>query len=144
MTKTILRNIILSAFLGSVVISCATIITGVNTAQNINIKVIDVVTNELIRDPNCVVSDDKGNAATLLTNPGIISVSKANAPIKIKCYKAGYRQLNVAAGESFNKVVIVDNLFWPNIIVESLGGPYKQYPSHFVVTMERDTSLIRR
>lgn len=43
-------------------------------------------------------------------------------------------------GESFNKVVLLNLLWLPGFVVDTVTGAYKQYPSHYVVTMEEPGS----
>ncbi|XVN44021.1 MAG: hypothetical protein RCG16_08350 [Rickettsia hoogstraalii] len=50
--------------------------------------------------------------------------------------KEGYKQLNIAVGDNFNSVTLINVLFWPGFIVDALSGSYKKYPSHYLVAME--------
>ncbi len=43
-------------------------------------------------------------------------------------------------GESFNKVVLLNLLWLPGFVIDTVTGAYKQYPSHYVVTMEESGS----
>ena len=124
-----------AALLALTLSSCATIFSG--TTQNIHVKVIDTNNNE-VPNPHCVVYDGSGASHVLSSNPGEVNVSKARGNVRIDCKKAGYTQLNMAVGESFNGVTVVNVLFWPGFIVDAMTGAYKDLPSHYVVSMKKN------
>lgn len=123
------------ALLALTLSSCATIFSG--TTQSIRVKVIDT-NNEDVPNPHCIVYDGSGASHVLSSNPGEVMVSKARGSIRIDCKKSGYTQLNMAVGESFNAVTVVNVLFWPGFIVDAMTGAYKDLPSHYVVSMKRN------
>lgn len=112
---------------------CATIFSG--TSQTINVKVVDATTQVPLQNVSCVVSDGN-NSYTMAGNPSAINISKGGHVV-INCSKPGYRQLNMAVGDSFNAVTIVNVLFWPGFIVDAVSGAYKKYPSHYLINMQR-------
>lgn len=118
-----------------VLTGCATVFSG--TSQTINVKVVDSSNQQLLSNISCVVSDGNGATHSIVTNPSAISVSKGNGAIRIDCQKAGYKQLNMAVGDSFNALTIVNVLFWPGFIVDAVSGAYKKYPSHYQINMEK-------
>ena len=118
--------------------SCATVFSG--TSQNINIEVVDTATNNFIDGCTCILNDPRGASYTITTNPAVVSVARGNGSIVINCKKEGYRQLNMAVGDSFNATTVVNVLFWPGFIVDAISGSYKKYPSHYVISMEKITS----
>ena len=82
--------------------------------------------------------DGSGASHVISSNPGQATVSKARGSIRIDCKKSGYTQLNMAVGESFNAVTVVNVLFWPGFIVDAMTGAYKDLPSHYVVSMKKN------
>jgi len=115
---------------------CATIFSG--STQNINIKVVESQNNELLEGIACTITDPSGGEYSVASNPAVVTgVRRGSGSLTVLCKKSGYKQLNVAVGDSFNNVTIVNLLFWPGFIVDGLSGAYKKYPSHYVVTMEK-------
>lgn len=126
----------LCVLLGTIILTgCATIFSG--TSQTINVKVVDTSNQQLLSDVSCVVSDGNGVSHSILSNPSAINVSKGSGAIRIDCKKAGYRQLNMSVGDSFNALTVVNVLFWPGFIVDAVSGAYKKYPSHYQINMEK-------
>ena len=126
----------IALMLGALILSgCATIFSG--TSQTINVKVVDAGNQQLLSNVSCTVSDGNGITHSIVTNPSAISVSKGNGAIRIDCKKAGYKQLNMAVGDSFNALTVVNVLFWPGFIVDAVSGAYKKYPSHYQINMEK-------
>lgn len=128
-------KIIISAVLAIFLTGCATILSG--TSQTINIKVVNNADSRLLSNVSCTVVDGSGGSYPIIANPTSISVAKGNGPIHINCTKPGYRQLNMAVGDSFNALTIVNVLFWPGFIVDAVSGAYKKYPSHYMISMEK-------
>ena len=126
---------LISALLVITLTGCATIISGSN--QSIHVRIVNAGTQKMLIGATCSVSDNNGIISTITSNPATIVVSKGNGPIHIDCRRAGYRQLNMAVGDSFNAVTIVNVLFWPGFIVDAVSGAYKKYPSHYVINMEK-------
>ncbi len=114
---------------------CATIVSG--TSQEIHVQVVDNANNQPLHGVACTVFDGGGASYNMSTNPATITVSKGNGAIRIDCKKAGYKQMNMAVGDSFNAVTVVNVLFWPGFIVDAASGAYKSYPSHYVVSMQK-------
>ena len=124
-----------AVLLSSLVLAgCATIFSG--TSQTINVKVVDSSNQQLLTNVSCAVSDGNGTTHSITTNPAAITVSKGNGALRVDCTKAGYKQLNMAVGDSFNALTVVNVLFWPGFIVDAVSGAYKKYPSHYQINME--------
>lgn len=115
--------------------SCATLFSG--TTQTINVKIVDSADNQLLSKVSCTVSDGSGGTYAIVKNPSIIHVTKGKGTIIIMCKKPGYRQMNMAVGDSFNALTVVNVLFWPGFIVDAASGAYKKYPSHYLISMEK-------
>lgn len=113
---------------------CATVFSGSN--QPITVKVVDDK-QELIADARCSITDGMGNTYPLVGNPATVNIYKKNGAIIINCKKPGYRQMNMAVGDNFNALTVINFLFWPGFIVDIATGAYKEYPSHFMINMER-------
>ena len=114
--------------------SCATILSDSN--QNVNIKVIST-NNQLIDSPTCQVLSGNGMRFDVVGNPGVVNVNKSNGISGIECTKKGYKQSSVSVGKSFDKVSLVNVLFWPGFIVDAMSGSMNKYPSHVVVKMQK-------
>ncbi|MCC8369455.1 MAG: hypothetical protein LN573_05280 [Rickettsia endosymbiont of Oxypoda opaca] len=132
------NNIVKFSTLLMIIISlsgCATIFSG--TTQDINIKVIDTKTNGLLDGAVCTITDGSGGNYILINNPGIVKVRRSSGAVIVNCKKDNYKQLNIAVGDDFNCVTLVNVLFWPGFIVDAISGSYKKYPSHYLVSMEK-------
>ncbi len=116
---------------------CATVFSG--TTQSINVQVVDEE-NNVLKKVKCTIIDGKGGSYILPSNPGIITVNRSQGPLTPSCKKPGYTQRNFGTGESFNKVTLVNIIWWPGLIVDALSGAMSQYPSHVTVFMEKDSS----
>lgn len=114
---------------------CATIVSG--TTQDINVQVIDNANNQPLHGVSCTVFDGAGASQHITANPAVVTVAKGNGAIRIDCKKAGYKQMNMSVGDSFDAVTVVNVLFWPGFIVDAASGAYKKYPSHYVVSMQK-------
>ncbi len=137
-----LANISTSIVISMCISGCATIFSG--STQKINIKVSEPGSSEPLTGISCTVLDPNGSHIVLLSNPSTINVSRGEGAIQISCKKEGYHQLNMAVGDSFNAVTIVNVLFWPGFIVDAVSGSYKKYPSHYLVTMEKNKGNIQK
>ncbi|WP_224721426.1 hypothetical protein [Candidatus Wolbachia massiliensis] len=102
-------------------------------------KVVDDEGN-LMEKVKCVVYDPSGMSHSLISNPGVVVIQRGSGSLFVDCKKAGYKQLNLMVGESFNKVVLLNLLWLPGFVIDTVTGAYKQYPSHYVVTMEASGS----
>lgn len=130
-----LRNIFLILLVTNLLTGCfATIFSG--PAQTIQMKVVNGE-GDLIEKIKCFVHDPSGMSHSITSNPGAVVIQRGSGPLSVDCKKAGYKQLNVMVGESFNKVALLNLLWWPGFIIDTVTGAYKQYPSHYVVTMEK-------
>lgn len=129
-----IRNLI-SALVVISLAGCATVLSG--TSQTIHIQVVDEANQRVLSNATCSVADGNGSIYSITSNPTAIVVGKGNGPIRINCRRPGYRQTNMAVGDSFNAVTIVNVLFWPGFIVDAVTGAYKKYPSHYVVNMHK-------
>ncbi|WP_341787637.1 hypothetical protein [Rickettsia endosymbiont of Cantharis rufa] len=116
---------------------CATIFSG--TIQDTHVKVIDTKNNAVLENVVCTVTDGTGGSYVLPNNPGIVKVRRISGAVLIDCKKEGYKQLNIAVGDNFNSVTLINALFWPGFIVDALSRSYKKYPSHYLVAMENIT-----
>ena len=130
MIRTLISTLLVISLSG-----CATVFTG--TSQTIHVRIVDAANQRLISNATCSVSDGNGSLYSITSNPTSIVVGKGNGPIRIDCKAKGYRQSNMAVGDSFNAVTVVNVLFWPGFIVDAVSGAYKKYPSYYVVNMAR-------
>lgn len=112
---------------------CATIFSG--TRQNIEVKVVDLH-NKVLENSTCVIIDGNGAEYPIMSNPGSANVKRGGS-LSVRCNKDGYTQKNMAVGDDFNVVTVVNVLFWPGFIVDGLSGAWKKYPSHYLITMEK-------
>jgi hypothetical protein len=132
-----MKKIITSLMVGSLIVltGCATIMTG--TRQTIHLKMIDVANNTMLSGVSCTFIDGSGNSYPIMSNPAQITVSTGSGSISVKCRKAGYKQANMAVGDNFNALTIINVLFWPGFIIDAASGAYKKYPSHYVIGMAK-------
>lgn len=116
--------------------SCATLISGTN--QNINIKAVDIATNEGLSGVICNVNTTKGAGynVELDTHP-LISIEKDQGMLQFNCKKAGYKQLSVMSTQSFDGATLANILFWPGFIVDASTGSMKKYPSNIMISMKK-------
>ncbi|MBX3708619.1 MAG: hypothetical protein KIT56_01490 [Gammaproteobacteria bacterium] len=126
---------VVTIFIALILTGCATILSG--TSQVINVKVVNSADQSLLSNVSCTVTDGNGSTYSIVSNPAVINVSKGNGAIIINCRKPGYRQLNMAVGDNFNALTVVNVLFWPGFIVDAVSGAYKKYPSHYMISMEK-------
>jgi hypothetical protein len=130
-TKTLLTTLVSAITLIS---GCATVLSG--STQTISVKIIDDK-QELVTDAKCSITDGIGNTFLLVGNPATVNISRGHGAVVVNCKKPGYRQMNMAVGDDFNALTVVNVLFWPGFIVDVATGAYKKYPSHYMVNMER-------
>ncbi|MCC2646201.1 MAG: putative lipoprotein [Rickettsiaceae bacterium] len=114
---------------------CATVFSG--SDQAINVKVIEANDHDILEGVSCVVTDGYGEMHVVQSNPGVVKVSRSSGSVQVNCKKPGYKQLNTAVGDSFNKTTLVNIIFWPGFLVDAVSGAYKKFPTHYVVSMER-------
>lgn len=115
--------------------ACGTVLS--SSSQEINIKVVDAESGDLIPAPNCDITSPGGSISTMHENPGIVSVPRGGGTLQVHCRKKHYNQSAVSVGDSFNSVTLVNVLFWPGFIVDTVSGAYKKYPTHYVVQMSK-------
>lgn len=116
--------------------SCATLISGTN--QNINIKAVDVGTNETLSGVVCSVHTTKGAGYNVdLDTTSFISIEKDQGMLQFNCTKAGYKQVSVVSTQSFDGATIANILFWPGFIVDASTGSMKKYPSNIMISMKK-------
>lgn len=130
-----LKNVFAATSLVLSLTCCATIFSG--TTQVINLQAVDADTNEPLDGVTCKVSDAKGLSYAVQTNPGTFTATKGNGVLTPTCKKAGYKQESFGVGEDFNGVTLVNVLFWPGFIVDTVSGAIKEYPSHITVFMKK-------
>ena len=116
--------------------SCATLISGPN--QNINIKAVDIATNEGLFGVICNVNTTKGAGYNieLVTHPFIL-IEKDQGMLQFNCKKAGYKQVSVMSAQSFDGATLANILFWPGFIVDASTGSMKKYPSNIMISMKK-------
>ena len=114
---------------------CATIFS--SNTQVVNVKVVESKTGEALDGCSCSLTGPNGDLAIIRSNPEAVTFTRGTQPVVINCQKEGYRQLNMAVGDSFRGATIVNVLFWPGFLVDWMSGAHKKYPSHFVVNMEK-------
>ncbi|WP_250296540.1 hypothetical protein [Wolbachia endosymbiont of Oedothorax gibbosus] len=133
-----LRNIFLILLLTNLLTGCfATMFSG--PMQTIQMKVVNGEGN-LIERIRCVVRDPSGTSHSITSNPEAVVIQRGLGLLSIDCKKAGYEQLHVMVGESFNKATLLNLLWLPGFATYAVTGTYKQYPSHYVITMEKSDS----
>lgn len=116
--------------------SCATLISGTN--QNINIKAVDIATNEALSGVICNVTTTKGAGYNVeLDTHSFISIEKDQGMIQFNCKKAGYKQVSVTSTQSFDGATIANIFFWPGFIVDASTGSMKKYPSNIMISMQK-------
>jgi hypothetical protein len=116
--------------------SCATLISGPN--QNINIKAIDIGTNEILSGVVCSVNTTKGAGYNIeLDTTPFISVDKDQGKLQFNCKRVGYKQVSVVSAQSFDGATIANILFWPGFIVDASTGSMKKYPSNIMISMKK-------
>ncbi|WP_353277448.1 hypothetical protein [Wolbachia endosymbiont (group A) of Agelastica alni] len=115
----------------------ATMFSG--STQAIQMKVVDD-NGDLIEKVRCVVHDPSGMSHSITSNPEAVVIQRGLGLLSIDCKKAGYEQLHVMVGESFNKATLLNLLWLPGFATYAVTGTYKQYPSHYVITMEKSDS----
>lgn len=116
--------------------SCATLISGTN--QNINIKAVDIGTNETLSGVVCSVNTTRGAGYNVdLDTNHSISIDKDQGMLQFNCTKAGYKQVSVVSTQSFDGTTIANILFWPGFIVDASTGSMKKYPSNIMISMKK-------
>ncbi len=116
--------------------SCATLISGPN--QNINIKAIDIGTNEMLSGVVCSVNTSKGAGYNVdLDTTSFISIEKDQGTLQFNCAKVGYKQVSVVSTQSFDGATMANILFWPGFIVDASTGSMKKYPSNIMISMKK-------
>ena len=128
-------NTILLAATATLMSGCSTILSG--TSQQIHVKVIDANTSEILKNASCTINNSDGNDYRISSNPGKVLVEKGHGALRVSCKAKGYKQSRTGYGKSFDAISIVNVLFWPGFIVDSLSGAIQKYPSHIVVEMEK-------
>lgn len=117
---------------------CATVFTG--TDQAINIKVTDKETQKNLSQVNCNIIDSTGAVYKVNSNPGSVTVTKGNAPLRLECSKKGYEPSTSAMNDSFNATSLLNVFFWPGFFVDIATGSIKKYPGQYSVAMAPETS----
>jgi hypothetical protein len=131
--KKSLRNYFLLLCLSSTS-GCATLFGG--SSQTISLKAVDTSGN-MLDGVKCVFQDSYGDKYNVNSNPGSATIPRGKDALSAVCTKPGYKQLNTAVGQDFNKTTLLNVLFWPGALVDGMTGAYKKYPSHYLVTMEQ-------
>jgi hypothetical protein len=116
---------------------CATIMNGGST-QKVNVQAVDDATHQLIPGAVCTVVDGQSNSYPVMTNPGVVTLTRGKGALTVSCNKEGYRQSKIAAGDSFNAWALGNIIFWPGIIVDAVSGAALKYPSHLSVIMVKN------
>ncbi|VVC31146.1 Hypothetical protein CINCED_3A013156 [Cinara cedri] len=96
---------------------------------------------DLLEGVKCIVSlPASGVRYSLASNPGQVAVQRGSGTVSINCKKSGYEQSDVMVGEDFNKVTLLNVVWLPGFAVDAITGAYKQYPSHYIITMRESGS----
>lgn len=133
MTRLLTSCIVATVFL---LTSCATLISGTN--QNINLKAVDIGTNETLSGVVCSVNTTKGAGYNVdLDTTSFISIEKDQGMLQFNCTKAGYKQVSIVSTQSFDGATIGNILFWPGFIVDASTGSMKKYPSNIMISMQK-------
>lgn len=106
-----------------------------NPTQTIQMQVVDSQGN-LLEGVKCTARlPESGVYYSLTSNPGQITAQRGSGLLFVNCKKAGYEQSDVMVGEDFNKVTLLNVIWLPGFAVDAITGAYKQYPSHYIITM---------
>lgn len=114
---------------------CATVFTG--ASNNVQIRVVDSESNELIQGVKCAITDNDGMVYLLSSNPGNIIATKGKGTLRVDCKKAGYAQQNMGIAQTINGVTFINVLFWPGFIVDAVTGNMHQYPANATIQMKK-------
>lgn len=112
---------------------CATVFTG--TSQTVNMSAIGQPGQKELENVNCTVIDSSGAVYSLVSNPGIVVVSKGIDPLQVQCKENGYKNYTGAINSSFNAVTLLDIFFWPTFFVDLATGAMWKYPVQYAVMM---------
>jgi len=115
---------------------CATMMSG--STQTANIQVLDDATHAPIENAKCVITDGRGVAHTMDTNPGNVLLTKGAGALVTSCQANGYKLASVGTGENFNAWTVGNLIFWPGAIVDVATGAIHKYPSHITVLMHKN------
>lgn len=115
---------------------CATIFTG--STSNVQLRVVDADTNELLKDVKCSITDNEGSVYLVSGNPGSVIVNKGKGVLRVDCKKPGYVQQNIGISQNINGVTFVNVLFWPGFIVDAVSGSMHKYPAHATIQMKTE------
>ncbi len=119
-------------------VGCATVFSG--TTQQLHIQAVSSADQKILTDAKCTLTDTNGVPYIASSLPGVVTVQKGQGPLKVECTKSGYHQKTMGVGENFNKITLVNVLFWPGFIVDAVAGTLQKYPSHISVVMEPDST----
>ena len=114
---------------------CATLISGMS--QKVKVQVIDAETQVIIPDAICVVTDGDGLKHTMKKNPEKVVLSKNFTPLALRCKAQGYEQKDVGQGARFDKVGLVNLIYWPGFTIDGVTGAMKKYPTEITVEMDK-------
>jgi hypothetical protein len=114
---------------------CATVFTG--STNNVQMRVVDAESNELIQNVKCSVTDSDGIVYLLSSNPGQIIATKGKGTLRVDCKKPGYTQQNMGIAQTINGVTFVNVLFWPGFIVDAVTGNMHKYPANVTIQMKK-------
>lgn len=114
---------------------CATVFTG--STNNVQLRVVDADTNELINGVKCSITDNDGMVYLLSSNPGSIIATKGKGTLRVDCKKTGYAQQNMGISQTINGVTFINVLFWPGFIVDAVTGSIHKYPANATIQMKK-------
>lgn len=114
---------------------CATVFTG--STNNVQLRVVDAETNELINDVKCSITDNDGMVYLVSSNPGSIIATKGKGTLRVDCKKPGYAQQNMGIAQTINGVTFINVLFWPGFIVDAVTGSMHKYPANATIQMKK-------
>lgn len=124
------------AFLAIFAVSgCATVFTG--STSNVQIRVVDAESNELINNVKCSATDNDGMVYLISSNPGNIIATKGKGALRVECKKSGYEQQNMGITQNINGVTFINVLFWPGFIVDAVTGSMHKYPANATIQMKK-------
>ncbi len=129
-------KIFITAMVFLLLSGCATVLTGTN--QAVNLEAIDRETKEDLKKVSCNITDSTGAVYEVTSNPGVVVVSKGNAPLKVSCRQEGYQNYTGVINDNFNPVALLDIFFWPTFFVDIASGAISKYPAHYSVEMKPD------
>ncbi|QKX03321.1 hypothetical protein GOY07_01275 [Wolbachia endosymbiont of Litomosoides sigmodontis] len=101
-------------------------------------KVVDSKGN-LIEKVKRVINDPPEVSHSVTSTPRVAVTQLTSEALSIDCKKAGYKQLNAMISKSFNKVILLNLLWCPVSVIDTVTRAYKQYSPYYGATIEESS-----